>query len=284
MFKSSPPRRSKRKTLVSSSPQVGDGLFSTPKGKPKEIYYEDLYGERNKDEEAEGEPDACESEPSSGDEESEQFTKSAEYKRLFAGNYGGYAGASVRGKSIASRFCCGPANSFSPGSKSTPRTSITVDQRKTSRSEKRFRISPKENPRRSVELSSSESDGIFEKEVSSEVGREEQGELDTPPPAAVGPRRSRRVPRPVSRRLFKQQLAAQDKEKRKESAMRAKEEKQEKKERAAVRLAAKSKRINKKAKLMEDLGDDEDGLEAVKGYVLVDLTGVDVKEYERWSD
>lgn len=86
--------------MVNSSPPrvQGSGFFkrfATPKSKPKEVYYEDLYGERNEIEEYDQFPDACESEVDSEDEESEKFSKSGDYKRFFDGSY---AGASVRGK------------------------------------------------------------------------------------------------------------------------------------------------------------------------------------------
>lgn len=92
--------------MGSSSPPLtqGSGFFKhsvTPASKPKKkIYYEDLYGTRNEDEEFDRFPEACESEPDSDDEDDIQFSKSADYKRFFDGSY---AGSSVRGGSMCIR-------------------------------------------------------------------------------------------------------------------------------------------------------------------------------------
>lgn len=132
--------------------------------------------------------------------------------------------------------------------------------------------------------------------MSFEANEEEPEGRESSPSVAVESRHSiaKRVRRPASRRLFKQQLAAQDKNKKDEMVARTKEEKWEnaaarRGEKTAVRQranvpkeAAKSKHTKKKAKLTNYLDGEEDGLE--KAYVLIDLTGIDVKEYERLSD
>lgn len=65
-------------------------MFTTPKTKPeKEIYYEDIYGSPNEDEELDRFPDACESDPDSEDEKGKGFSSSADYKRFFSGSYAG---------------------------------------------------------------------------------------------------------------------------------------------------------------------------------------------------
>lgn len=75
--------------------------FATPKSKPKEVYYEDLYGSPNEDEEFDRLPEACDEESGSEVEESKRFSKSAEYKRFFTGSY---AGSSVRRRSCGVHF------------------------------------------------------------------------------------------------------------------------------------------------------------------------------------
>lgn len=119
--------------------------------------------------------------------------------------------------------------------------------------------------------------------------------MDDSPAVALGHWRSsgkmsarNRLPRPVSRRLFTQQLAAQDKEKKEKNAVRAREEKREmaaarKKDKTAVRRAKMPTKPTKdpRAKLTEVLGRDNN-LGVAAAYVLVDLTNVDLTEYERF--
>lgn len=128
---------------------------------------------------------------------------------------------------------------------------------------------------------------------------------DSPPALPQDWRRglSKRAKRPLTRLLFKQELAEQDKEKKKKKtknkqvAALCKEVLQEKgaarrKRKIAARRTdlpkeppAKSNAISdKKAKLTEDLGTDEAEPEIGKAYVLVDLTGVDVNDFEVFRD
>lgn len=166
---------------------------------------------------------------------------------------------------------------------------------KTPGSEERYKISPKENSSRSVEVPSFEANGIFQ-ELSSEEDAVEQ-ETTTVAVDERRPKTSSRMPRPTTRRLFKQELAEQDKKRQKDNAERKREQKREivearRQEKAAVRRgklskeAAKSKHNTyKKAKLTGDLGGDEAHSEGVKkAYVMIDLTEIDEEEYERFSD
>lgn len=140
--------------------------------------------------------------------------------------------------------------------------------------------------------------------MSEEVGfdgdSEEQSGFGRSDSALASLRRSKmsfrnRVPRPTSRRLFKHDLADQDKRTKESKAARNKEEKRmnevRRKEKAAVRRANVPKKqaksndtTSKAAKLTGDLGSDDAGLEIREARVLIDLTDIDVEEYECFSD
>jgi hypothetical protein len=167
-------------------------------------------------------------------------------------------------------------------------------EKKTPESEeKRYKISPKVNRKRSIfkGMSRGISDAVASPSV---TARERRGTTES---SAVT-----RVLRSPGRRLFRQELAEHDEKKKREKAKRVADEKREnaKEERtAAARIvektptryegvskkrANKSRHTHKKAKLTGDLGvDDDDEAEVATGYVLIDLTSVDVEEYERFS-
>ncbi|CZT17091.1 uncharacterized protein RCC_02923 [Ramularia collo-cygni] len=260
----------------SKSGTQGSGFFkqfANPKSKSRETYYEDLYGTRNEEEESDQFPEACESESDSDEAGNESFRKSSDYKRFFDGSYSG---------------------SKNHPSKAAEPPSATIDERQTPCPQKRYKISPKENHSRSMELTSRES-RFEDDDIEDNSEEKETPDTGDPHTTEVGRRRSKtssRMLRPKSRRLFKQELAEQDKRTKESNAARKKLEREEtaeaRRKKKTLRRgiwskeSAKSKHItHKKAKLAEDLGGDDAG---VKAYVLVDLTGVNVEEYERFPD
>lgn len=78
--------------MFPSSPFTGSGFFkhsAIPNSRPKKVvYYEDLYGERNEDEEVDQFPDSCESEIDS-DEEIKKSSRSRAHQRFFESSYAG---------------------------------------------------------------------------------------------------------------------------------------------------------------------------------------------------
>lgn len=168
------------------------------------------------------------------------------------------------------------------------RAGKTVDEQNSRTSEKRYKIAPNKNSSRSIEIPPKPGKAMFEA-MTVDADAEVREALESSPSVSAQIRHTslvKRVPRPVSRRLFKQELGELDREKKSQLAGLGRESLREK---AAARRKVKSamRRINlpkKPARLPGDQGTDEAEPEVSTGFVLVDLTNVNVEEYEILSD